>query len=98
MFFTKSVNKDPELDFIVAGRRLLVVNEYKYLGITIDSQLNFKTHVKKVVNRIQLNLGIFRQIRTNITTEVSKLYLNAMILSHINYCFTSWTQAARTTL
>lgn len=98
MFFSKSANKDPEPAVLVAGRKLLVVNEYKYLGIVIDSQLTFKTQVKKVVNRIKFNLNNFRYIRNNLTTEASKLYMHAMILSHINYCLTSWTQTSRTTL
>ena len=41
-FFSKSANKDPEPALLVAGRKLLVMNEYKYLGIVIDSQLTFK--------------------------------------------------------
>lgn len=42
-YFSRSPNKDPEPDVIEAGRRLLGVNEYKYLGIEIDSLLAFKT-------------------------------------------------------
>ena len=95
MFFSKSANKDSEPAMLLAGRKLLVMNEYKYLGIVIDSQLTFKTQVKKVVNRIKFN---FRYIRNNLTNEASKLYMHAMILSHINCCLTSWTQTSITTL
>ena len=84
MFFLKSAKKDPEPAVLVAGRKLLVMNEYKYLGIVIDTKLTFKTQVKKVVNRIKFNLNNFRYIRNNLTTEASKLYMHAMILSHIN--------------
>lgn len=98
MFFSKSANKEPEPAVLVAGRKLQIVNEYKYLGIVVDSQLTFKTQVKKVVHRIKFNLNNFRYIRNNLTTEASKLYMHSMILSHIKYCLTSWTQASRTTL
>ena len=47
MFFSKSANRDPDPDVIVAGKRLPVVQEFKYLGIIIDSRLSFKTQVKK---------------------------------------------------
>lgn len=50
------------------------------------------------MNRLKFNLANFRHIRNNLTTEASKLYFNAMILSHMNYCLTSWTQTGRTTL
>ena len=95
MFFPKSANRDPDPDVVVAERRLSVIHEFKYLGIIIDSQLTFKTQVKKVVNRIKFN---FRHIRNNLTTEDSELYINAMILSHMNYCLTSWAKTGRTTL
>ena len=80
MFFLKSAKKDPEPAVLVAGRKLLVMNEYKYLGIVIDTKLTFKTQVKKVVNRIKFNLNNFRYIRNNLTTEASKIYMHAMIL------------------
>ena len=38
-FFSKSANKDPEPAVLVSGRKLLVMNEYKYLSILIDSKL-----------------------------------------------------------
>ena len=75
MFFSKSANKDPEPAMLVAGRTLLVMNEFKYLGIVIDSQLTFKPQVKKVVDRFKFNLNNFRYIRNNLTTEASKLYM-----------------------
>lgn len=50
MFFSKSANKDPDPEVTVAGRTLSVVQEFKYLGIILDTQLTFKSQVKKVVN------------------------------------------------
>ena len=50
------------------------------------------------MNRIKFNLNNCIYIRNNWTTEASKLYMHAMILSHINDCLTSWTQTSRTTL
>ncbi len=44
-FFSKSVNRDPDPDVTLEGRRLSVVHEFKYLPIVIDSQLAFKTQV-----------------------------------------------------
>ena len=38
----------PEPDVYVAGKRLQVVSDFKYLGIFIDSNLSFKQLVKRV--------------------------------------------------
>lgn len=48
MFFSKSVNRDRDPEVTVAGKRLSVVHEFKYLGIVLDSKLTFKTQVKKL--------------------------------------------------
>lgn len=46
-FFFESVNRDPVPDVTVAERKLYVVHEYLYSGILLDSQLTFKSQVKK---------------------------------------------------
>lgn len=48
-----TANGDPDPDVIVAGSRLSVVHEFKYLGIIIDSQHTSITQVRKVVNRMK---------------------------------------------
>ncbi len=78
----------------------MVVSDFKYLGIILDSNLTFKKHVKKVANTIRYNLANFRHIRPYLTTEAAKLFMDAMIFmdANISYCFTSWSQANVTTL
>ena len=68
---------------------------------TLESYLiptSFKKHVKKVIQITKFNLANFRFIRNCLTTEVAKLYFKSMILPHLTYCLTSWTQACYTTL
>lgn len=36
--------------------------------------------------------------KNNWTTEAAKLFMNAMILPHITYCPTSWSETCKTTL
>ena len=45
------------------------VKEYKYLGMTIDSQLTFQTYRSIVINRVNLKINHFRKIRTYMTLE-----------------------------
>ncbi len=61
MFFTKSNNNfSVEPGVFVSGERLQIVSEYKYFGVLIDSKLSFKSHVKRVCNRIKFNLSNFQ--------------------------------------
>ncbi len=59
------------------------VSEEKYLGMILGSQLNFKSHVKKLCKTIKANLTSFRIIRNCLTYDHTFLFLNSMILSLI---------------
>lgn len=89
---------------------IIHVNLLSLTDIIIE--LTLKTEVKKFANRIKfylenrmrnlrkLNEEIVPQkhMRNNLTTEASKLYIHAMVLSHINYCLTRKAQTGGTTL
>lgn len=64
----------------------------------IDSNLTFKSQVKKVCNRVKHSLPNFRYIRNCMSLEAAKMFMNAMIMSHIIYCLTTWSQTSSTTL
>uniref|UniRef100_A0A3P9HG26 ribonuclease H n=1 Tax=Oryzias latipes TaxID=8090 RepID=A0A3P9HG26_ORYLA len=98
MYFSKSSTNQDTPPVLINGTAIQSVSEYKYLGITIDTQLTFKSHIKKVVNSIKFNLSNFRHLRNNLTLEAAKLYYNAMIVSQMTYCMTSWASACRTIL
>lgn len=98
IFFTKTKSSCVEPDIFVSGERLQVVSQYKYLGVMIDSTLNFKAQVKKVCNRVKFSLSNFRFTRDYMSIEASLMYTHSMVLSHITYCLTTWSHASTTTL
>ena len=46
---------------------------------------------------MKFNLANYRHIRNSLTLHASNIYLTAMILSHLSYCMSSWSQAGTTT-
>jgi len=98
MFFTKRNSDSVEPDVFVSAERLTVVSEYKYLGVLFDSNLSFKSQVKKVCNRVKFNLSNFRFSRNYMSTEAAKTFMHSMVISHITYCLTTWSHASATTL
>lgn len=93
MFFSKRPCSVPDPDIMISGQNLQVVTEYKYLGVWIDSNLCFRTHVKSMCKRVRFNLSNFRFVRDSFTFETAMIYMNAMIIPHFTYCLTSWAQA-----
>ena len=92
------IRKNGNQPGIFVREKIQTVSHFKYLGITVDSQLSFKKHIKQVCNTVKFNLRNFRYIRNQLPLDAAKLYMHSMIFSHIPYCITSWSQTGKTTL
>lgn len=58
MFFSIKKNEEHCSDILVNGEVINIVDHFKYLGIIIDSNLNFKKHIKKVSKSARASLRI----------------------------------------
>ena len=61
------------------------VNEYRYLGVLMDSDLNFQQHREAVQKRLNLKNCFFRKIRKYITIEAALTIYKSTILPIIEY-------------
>ena len=82
----------------IDAKEIDVVNDFKYLGVTLDSRLKFDIHIKKLSKTVKTSLNCFRLIRSCLSFKAAHLYLHAMVLSHLSYCITSWSQATDSTI
>ena len=69
----------------LGNTRLDNVKEYKYLGVVIDSRLNFQTFRDSIINRVNLKINYFRKIRAYMTTESALLLYKGTILPILEY-------------
>ena len=75
------------------GRALEVVNEYKFLGVIIDSGLRFTAHVNKVVAKCRRRNNILRCLAGKDwgqNMETQKALYSTYIRSAIEYASPSW--------
>jgi len=83
----------------LGGVELDIVEEFKYLGVTLDPTLSFKRKTHQTLsehNKIQSTVHNFKQIRSLKITS-AKMFLHSMIFSHI-YCITTWSLTEGTIL
>lgn len=52
-----------EIEIKIDNTKLGLVNEYHYLGIFLDSQLKFTSHIKMLKNVILYRMSILRKVR-----------------------------------
>ena len=63
----------PSLEVKLGSAQLKQVSTYKYLGITIDCQLNYGLHVNKIVASVSSKLKQFRRMRSFLNTKAALL-------------------------
>ena len=69
----------------ITDNNLEMVRVYKYLGVFIDTQLNFQHHNKKLTRNINFKVTHFKRIRRFITTKATVLIYKYTILPVLEY-------------
>lgn len=98
MYFSKRPLNLKQSNIFLVGAELELTPEFKHLGVILDPTLSFKCHINKVSQVLKFNNRNFNHIRNTLNMNVAKTYFYSMIISHMDYCLTSWSLACPTTL
>ena len=82
---SKKLKELPEIHIKVEGIELKTVPSYKYLGVTLDSQLHYGKHLAKVISGASLKLKQLRRMRSFLDTRAATLVYKNMILPFLEY-------------
>ena len=66
------------------------VKDSNFLGLTLNENLNWTSHVSKIASRIASKIGILNQLKHVLPQNISLLLYNTIILPHINYMILVW--------
>ena len=66
------------------------VEELIFLGLTLDTNLNWKKHTEEVSNKCSKIVSILNRLKHVLPLEIKIILYNAQILSHMNYCIMIW--------
>ena len=67
------------------------VSTYKYLGVTIDSELKWEQHVKCLVNKMNSRMYFLYKLNNfKIDKTICHLFYRAVIESLFTFCITAW--------
>ena len=77
-------------DIKVNGREIKIVDKTKFLGITLDAELNWKQHMIRVAKKMSRGLGMIRKISALVDKTVrGELYM-ALVNCYITYGILIW--------
>lgn len=87
---TLNYTRRDDLSCSSSGKALTRVENSKYLGVIIDSELNWKEHLRRIHTRIKQNSGIIKKIGRLLPRQNLLSLYYSLIHPHFNYCITSW--------
>ena len=66
------------------------VEEFNFLGLTLDTHLNWKMHSEIISNKCSRISGILNNLKCILPERIKMLLYNTLVLPHINYCLMTW--------
>jgi hypothetical protein len=82
--------KDNYPPLLLNGIELTLSSEVKLLGVTVTNTLNWDSHVINVLKKCNSYLFLLSSIKSFLSCDKRKLFFNAYILPHLDYCCTVW--------
>ena len=71
---------------------------FKYVGVHIDENLNFKNHIKYIAGKTQVNMYILNRSKRNIPVNIKLMLYNALIRPYLEYAIPIWGGATENAL
>ena len=81
----KAIEKVPEFEIKMNAAPLQSVLSYKYLGVTLDSQLTYKLQIKRIISSVSGKLKQFQRMRSFFSKKAAILVYKSMLLPILEY-------------
>ena len=90
MLFHMPQRITPQLHLNIKGSPIENVNEFNFLGLTLDCNLNFKPHTKIIAAKISRVIGVLHKLKYIFPAYLLCMIYNSLILPHLNYSLLAW--------
>ena len=85
---SKTLNES--ISFNLEGNKIDCEKEVKLLGVTIDCQLKFNTHISNICKKASRQLNVLKRIGKHLTKLGRLTIYFSFIMSNFNYCPIVW--------
>ncbi|KAK2706149.1 hypothetical protein QYM36_016247 [Artemia franciscana] len=101
MMFTSEKRQAPDPDIFLNGLKIRCTESVRYLGVLLDSQLNWEKHIEKLitaVDRRQMLINAICNKKYEVPWDVLMQFSKAIILGKIDYASLVYASAKKTIL
>ena len=90
MIFFKHPKIIPKLNILANGNPIDEVQEFNFLGITIDQNLTWTPHIRKISIKISRVIGVLRKLKRIFPQHILRLIYNSLIHPLLIYGLNLW--------
>ena len=98
MLFANKNAKTYDINVQISNTIIERTEEERFLGIIMDSKLNWNAHRQKLASKLSRNVGILRKLKGIVPLNVIKLLYSSFIQSHLYYCPSVWGLGPKSSL
>ena len=74
----------------ISNTNIEKVNYFNFLGLTLDTRLDWKRHSSNTSNNISRTIGVLNKLKNVLPQHINNIMYNTLILPHLNYCSLCW--------
>ena len=94
----KKKTKDKKFKININKYSIKQVSEMEYLGVILDTKLNWHSHIQYVCTKLSKAAGIIYKVRKRVPQKVLLLLYHSLVATHLRYGIASWGSAKTTAL
>jgi len=83
---------------LINNKSLTQENSIRYLGIYIDSNLNWKSHINYITKKIKHSIGSLSKLRYYLNSKTLLDLYYALVYPFLTYCLIAWGNTYQTSL
>ena len=82
----------------IRGATIKHAETVKYLGVLIDKDMKWNSHITRLSHIISRNVGIIWRSKHFLTTKHRLLLYNSLVLPYLNYCCLLWEYSTKSSI
>ena len=77
-------------NLMINGNNIEQVDEFNFLGLTINEYMSWSSHAKKVSNKVSRVLGVMNRLKHFLPFSALRLMYQSLVNCHLQFCILAW--------
>ena len=91
IFKSRQKKTTSDISLVFEGISLAQKQQVKFLGVYLDENLSWKSHINHVSKKISKSIGIIFRARLHLSSKTKLLLYYTLIYPYLNYCNLVWS-------